>query len=219
MNRIKQISSLIDKCQCVYDVGSDHALLAIDLLKTRKVKQVVNIEKNWQPHNAGKANLAKNHLTTKTINVLNDGLKNITSKVFVQPNCIVIAGMGAKTIIDILKTKDQKLNKDIKYYLEANCDVDELRKYLAKEKWEILWETTCLDRTKFYQIICAEQANKSHKLTNFEANFGSSSNQLDKKTWLQYLKATMKKIEAKKLDKVSDKFKSLYKQLKQKVKK
>ncbi|XQP55616.1 MAG: tRNA (adenine(22)-N(1))-methyltransferase [Mycoplasmoidaceae bacterium] len=219
MNRIKQICNLIDKCQCVYDVGSDHALLAINLLKDRKTKQVVNIEKNWQPYNAGKANLAKNHLTTKTINVLTDGLKDITSKVFVQPDYVVIAGMGAKNIIQILKDKDSKINKNAKYILEANCDVDELRKFLAKNKWDVLYEETCLDRTKFYQIIVAKQGSKLRRLTNFEAHFGLKQKQKDIKCWIQYLKATIKKIEAKKLFKFSKEYKVLYPALKLQVKK
>lgn len=218
MNRIKQISNLIDKCQCVYDVGSDHALLAINLLRDRKAKQVVNIEKNWQPHNAGKANLAKNHLTTKTINVLNDGLIDITKKVFVNPDYIVIAGMGGNNIVDILQHKDARLSKNITYLLEANCDSDVLRKYLTKNKWEILYEDTCLDRTKFYQIICAKQTTKAKKITNFDANFGSAIKQKDKKMWVKYLKFTLKKVEAKKLHKVSEKYKALYKELKAKAK-
>lgn len=219
MNRIKEICNLIDKCQCVYDVGSDHALLAINILRDKKVKQVVNIEKNWLPHNAGKANLAKNHLTTKTINVLNDGLKDIVKKVFVQPNYIVIAGMGANNIIDILEHKDSTINKDVKYILEANCDVELLRKYLAKNKYDILFEDVCLDRTKFYQIICAKQGTKARKITNFEAHFGSALLQKDKKAWISYLKEYIKKIEKKKLNKFSKDFAALYKELKQKVKK
>lgn len=216
MNRIKQLSKLIEPCQCVYDVGSDHALLAINLLKDKKVKQVVNIEKNWLPHNTGKSNLAKNHLTTKTINVLNDGLKDITNKVFVQPDYVVIAGMGGKNIIEILKSKDPKLNKQAKFLLEANCDNDELRKFLAR-KWEILFEEVCLDRNKFYQIICAKQSSKSVTINNFDAYFGLSSKQKDKKIWLKYLMEIKKKIETKHLNKLSPFFASLYKQLKEKI--
>lgn len=217
MNRIKQLCSLIDKCQCVYDVGSDHALLAINLLKSKTVKQVVNIEKNWLPHNVGKANLAKNHLTTKTINVLNDGLKDIIKKIFVQPDYVVISGMGGKNIVEILETRDNNINKKAQYILEANCDVDYLRKYLAKNKWETLYELVCLDRTKFYQIICAQEGNKIKHISTFDAFFGSMSKQKDKKMWLRFLKETKKKIETKKLNKVSKLFASLYKDLKEKL--
>lgn len=219
MNRIKQISNLIEKCQCVYDVGSDHALLAINILRDKKAKQVVNIEKNWLPHNAGKANLAKNHLTTKTLNVLNDGLIDITKKVFVQPDYIVIAGMGSKNIINILESKDSKINKNAIYLLEPNCDVQDLRKYLAKAKYDVIYEDICLDRAKFYQIICVKQGTKARKITTFDAYFGSATAQKDLKTWMLYLKACLQKIEKKKLYKFSQAYASLYTWLKKKVKK
>jgi len=128
MNRIKAINSLIEKSQCVYDVGSDHALLAISLLKDKKVVQVVNIEVASGPLKMGLANLAKNHLTTKTLNVENNGLKNISQKVFAQPNYVCIAGMGGKNIIEILTNKDHKVNKQAIYVLEANTEIDLLRK-------------------------------------------------------------------------------------------
>lgn len=214
MNRIKQIANLIPNCACVYDVGSDHALLAIDLLQSKKVKLVVNIEKNWHPHNAGKANLAKKHLTTKTVNVLNDGLNDITKMVFEKPNYVVIAGLGGKTIVDILQKKDPNLRKECDYILEANCDINDLRKYLIKSKWNIQYELVCVDRNKFYQIICAKQDLKAKKYTNFEIYFGKKELQKDKKTWLKFLKENKKKIEAKKLDKHSKEYASLYKALK-----
>ena len=153
MNRIKQISNLIEKCQCVYDVGSDHALLAINLLKARKVKQVVNIEKNWLPHNAGKANLAKNHLTTKTINVLNDGLKDITKKVFIQPDYVVIAGMGGKAIVNILKKDLSKLENVETLVIDAHSCIPFLREEISKVGYSISDEKIIKEDGIFYEII------------------------------------------------------------------
>lgn len=217
MNRIKQISNLINKCECVYDVGSDHALLAINILKDKKVKKVVNIEKKWQPHNIGKENLAKNHLTTKTINVLNDGLKDIVKRVFLQPDYIVIAGMGGNNIVEILNTRDKKIKDSTKYIFEANSNVHLLRKYLIKEKWEICFEDVCYDRSKFYQIICAKPNGKSKKLNTFEMYFGQCSKQKDKNTWLDYIKSVKKDIEIKKLNKISPLYSGLYKSIKGKI--
>ena len=106
MNRINQITTLINNCQCVYDVGSDHALLAIALLKNKQTRKVVNIDINYKPLKAGLINLAKKHLTTKTLNVENNGLRNISKKVRLQPDYICITGLGARTIIDIIESRD-----------------------------------------------------------------------------------------------------------------
>lgn len=212
MNKIKTINSLIEKCQCVYDVGSDHALLAISLLHDKKVKLVVNIEKNQQPLIAGKNNLAANHLTGKTLNVLNDGLSNISKKIIDKPNYVVIAGMGANTIIEILTNKDDV--GEPTYILEASTEVELLRKWLSKNKWQIISETTCYDRGKYYQIIKTSKANKTSRLTTFNAYLGSKSKQTDLETWYKLLAYTKAKIEAKKLDKYNPTYKVIYKELK-----
>jgi len=217
MNRIKQINSLIDNCQCVWDVGSDHALLAIYLLREKKARLVVNIEKNLLPLTAGKNNLAKNHLMSKTLNVLNDGLKDITKKVIDKPDCIIMAGMGAKTIIEILETRDKKLEKTM-YVLEANTDVDLLRKWLAKNAWDVEKELVCVDRGKFYQIMVVTPGKTVRKLNSFEAYFGYVRTQEEPKMWNKFVKFTKKKIEAKKLDKFNSNYKQIYKYIKKREK-
>lgn len=75
MKRIKAIANLIHHCHCVYDFGSDHAFLSILLLRSKK-------------------NLQKSNLIGKTTNIINNGLKNITKKVRIKLNYIVIAGLG-----------------------------------------------------------------------------------------------------------------------------
>ncbi|MCQ3908894.1 MAG: hypothetical protein MJ200_05200 [Mycoplasmoidaceae bacterium] len=44
-----------------------------------------------------------------------------------------------------------------------------------------MYEIVCLDRTKFYQIICAKPGSNVKKLTAFDAYFGLLTKQKDKK--------------------------------------
>lgn len=127
MNKINAIGNFIEKCPCVYDVGSDHAHLAIFLLRNKIAKHVINIEIKTQPLNHGILNLQKQHLVKKTTNIINDGLKNITKKTKTKPSYIVIAGMGGNNIIKILENKDKKINKCY-YLLQANSEFVLLRK-------------------------------------------------------------------------------------------
>ena len=80
MIRINYIADLIKPCKRVIDIGSDHAYLAINLLSNQKAEMVCNVEVNQQPLDAGIKNLTKHHLLDKTQNILNDGIKNINSK-------------------------------------------------------------------------------------------------------------------------------------------
>jgi len=193
----------------VYDVGSDHALLAISLFKNKKAIKVVNIEINEGPLKHGIDNLNKFKYLAKTQNIINDGLRNITSKTNLKPNYICIAGMGGNTIIDILTNKDKKL-KNVKYILQANCEFDVLRKWLAKNKYQTLSEQTVLDKGKYYQIMLVKQSNKTSRLNCFDAYFGKKKYQKDLKVWNQHIEFIKAKIEKKKLNKYNKDFAKLY---------
>ena len=104
MKRIKAIANLIHRCHCVYDFGSDHAFLSILLLRSKITEHVVNFKNKIKPLNNGKKYLQKSNLIGKTTNIINNGLKNITKKVRIKPNYIVIVGLGGGTIVKILET-------------------------------------------------------------------------------------------------------------------
>lgn len=127
MKRIKTIANLIHRCHCVYDIGSDHAFLAILILKNKIANHVVNIENKINPLNNGKKNLLKNDLIDKTTNVINNGLQNITKKVKIKPNYIVVAGLGGSTIVKILKTC-RLIKKEITFIFCPNSQAYILRK-------------------------------------------------------------------------------------------
>jgi tRNA A22 N-methylase len=77
MNRIDSIVNLInDKNATVIDIGCDHALLSIKLLKNKHCNFVYNVDINKKPLLNGIRNIKKNNLSKQTKNIQNDGLKN-----------------------------------------------------------------------------------------------------------------------------------------------
>lgn len=209
MNKISCIANFVKKCPCVYDVGSDHAHLAIFLLENKIAKRVVNIEINTKPLTHGLHNLIIKKLQHKTSNIINDGLKNITRKTKTKPSYICIAGMGGNNIINILKSRDKKLPKCF-YVLQANTEFVLLRKWLAKNKWQFIKEQVCYDRKHYYQIMLVKPSTKTTKLNTFNQYFGFSSKQKDKQTFNDFIAFTKKKIKDKKLDKYSNEYEKLY---------
>lgn len=209
MNKINAIGNFIEKCPCVYDVGSDHAHLAIFLLRNKLAKHVVNVEIKTQPLTNGIINLNKQHLIKQTSNIINDGLTNISKKTKKKPSYIVIAGMGGNNIIKILENKDKKLPKCY-YLLQANSEFVLLRKWLVKNKWTFIKELTVYDHNHYYQIMLVKQSNKTTRLNPLSLYFGLANKQKDKKTYKQHIAFIKKKIETKKLHKFSKEFKQLY---------
>ena len=65
MNRIAAIANRIKKEKCIVaDIGSDHAFLALILLKNKKVGKIYNIEINEKPLNVS-INNTKEYIKTK----------------------------------------------------------------------------------------------------------------------------------------------------------
>lgn len=203
MNRIIALSKLIDHCQCVYDVGCDHALLAINLLKQKKCQHVVNIDNKKQPLANGISNLKNNHLLKKTTNILNNGLYQITKKTSLKPSYIVCGGLGTKTIISILQSCDKKLQTR-PFILLAHKNVEHLRKWLNLHSYVIKKELTFCDANKFYQILLVSLSKKNKQTYQSRKDydwyyFGQVKKQLCLDNWFKLLHYYKNKILKKKL--------------------
>lgn len=210
MNRIDALVKLIDRCQCVFDVGSDHALLSISLLSKRKCQHVINIDNKRQPLQIGIKNLKKYHLLPKTTNILNNGLKQITKKTTLKPSYIVCSGLGTKTIISILKTCDKNLLSS-KFILLTHKDVDVLRKWLDFHSFVIKKELTFVDNMKFYQVILASfsESKSKTKANSYYYFFGQYNKQICLDSWEKMLHFYKNKIIRNNLHVYNSKYKKM----------
>ena len=76
--RLKVISSFINEDSIVVDIGCDHALLPIYLVKENKTKIVYAVDNKIGPLNRATLNIEANNLTDFIIPILSDGFKNLT---------------------------------------------------------------------------------------------------------------------------------------------
>lgn len=183
--RINQIINLIKHNSVVIDVGSDHAKVAIKLLTNKIASFVYNIEINRGPLDNTINNLNKYHLLSKTQNILNDGLKNL--KINQKINYCVIAGMGAKNIIDILsnKSKDLKIEN---FILVPNNNAWLLRKYLKDNKFKVIYEEIINESNHYYELIQVS-LKKGLKIKTIEDEYFGPYNLKDKtKVFIEYQK-------------------------------
>ena len=151
MNRIAAIANRIKKEKCIVaDIGSDHAFLALEILKNKKVNKIYNIEINQKPLNMSINNTRKYTATNKVINVLNDGLKNW--KYEKHFDYVVISGMGSNKIINIISNIDKDIRID-NFIIVSNSELDLLRKFLAENYLYFEYEETIYDRKYYYQLI------------------------------------------------------------------
>lgn len=184
--RINEIAKLIKRNSVVIDVGSDHAQLAISLLKDKKAKFVYNIEINEKPLENTINNLKEAKVIEQTKNILNDGLKGLDLKVFIH--YCVISGMGGNNIIKILKSKPEKLCID-QFILLPNNNEQALRKFLKENNYYVMFEKIVHENQFYYQLIqvCKDDEKGLEIETEEDTYFGPYNLKHPTNTFREYL--------------------------------
>lgn len=148
--RLQEIGILIPKTNTVIDVGCDHGLLGIYLLSTKKCKHMINTDISEKALQSAKKNTEKYHFEKKTSFYVTDGLKNVP---YHKEDVIVITGMGAYTIINIIKKEKQAPNTLI---LSAHTNIPYLRREIVKMGYKMIDEKAIFDK-KWYIIMHLEK--------------------------------------------------------------
>lgn len=143
--RLLDIASLVDRVETLADIGTDHGYLPIYLIKNNIASFALACDVAIMPLESAKQNIKKYGLEDKIKLILCDGLSNVN-----KVDCVIISGMGGHLIIDILKNRNIDYNT---YILQANNNVDILRRYLSENGFKIIDEKISYDHKKFYEII------------------------------------------------------------------
>lgn len=171
-DRLKSIALLVDKCDSIADIGTDHGYLPIYLINNNIAKYAYACDVSIGPLNSAKENIAKYQLEDKITTILSDGLEKVP-----YVNTVIMAGMGGNLIAQLLNNK--KLDYGT-YILQANNNIDDLRRYLTNNNYEIIDEVVTYAHKKYYEIIKVVKGFQS--LDELQIKYGPIS--LIKKTSL-----------------------------------
>ena len=122
--RLAVISSFIEDNSKVIDIGCDHGLLSIYLVNKYKNIRVIASDINKNALDTAINNIKKEGLDNRIETRLGNGLDVVSSD---EIDTIVIAGMGANTIVGILKYAPDKLVNvnNMGYYIEDEVLVED----------------------------------------------------------------------------------------------
>lgn len=148
--RLELIKSLVTRGNKVADIGTDHAHIPISLVLDRISPSVIAMDIGKGPLLKAEENISLYNLENRIITRLSDGLDKLEEK---EVDTIIIAGMGADLIVDIL-SKASRLKKDIKeYILSPHSQWEKLRKFLRENSYKIIEEKMLIDEEKYYLVI------------------------------------------------------------------
>ncbi len=165
--RLKQIASYVDDNSSIIDVGCDHALLDIYLVKNKKNIKAIASDIHEGPLQKAKENIKKYGLEDKIEVRLANGLEKLDK----ETDTVIIAGMGYLKIKEIVTNKD--LTNIHTMIVSVNDDFILLKKLMKKIGFSISHEEVLEDHNKFYIIIKAVKGRKKYidkKILNEDYN-------------------------------------------------
>lgn len=166
--RLSSIASLVPINSNLLDIGCDHGLLDIYLFQNKISQKIIANDINSMALENAIYNIKKAQLDSFIETRLGNGLKVLKEDDLT--NTIVIAGMGAHTILGILKNDLNKLKKINTIIIQSNNKNYFLRKEMTKLNYMIQDEKIIKEKNKIYIIIKFIKGKR--KYTNKELYFG-----------------------------------------------
>lgn len=161
---------MVDVGSRVADIGTDHAYLPIELVKSGKVNFAIASDIATGPLANAKQDVIEARLEKKIDLRLGAGLDTITKED--QIDTVVIAGMGGKLMTQILNTSWENGFSFTTLILEPNIGECGVREWLIDHSYHIQNEQIIAEAGHIYELIKAIKIEKKELLTKEQLYFG-----------------------------------------------
>jgi len=172
MNKLtKRQQSIVDlatNLSVTVDVGCDHGYIGVQLLLDHKTNYLIASDISAPSLEKTRKLLQQNNLLDQASTRVGDGLDIIRTDEKIDQ--VIIAGMGGKEIMDILKRYPNK-NSVQHWIFQPMKELSTLREYMQKNNLKILHDVVMTERKKFYHIITATYGKQ--KLSMVQRDFGA----------------------------------------------
>ena len=171
--RLNKLATMVDQDARIADIGTDHAYLPIELVKSGKVNFAIASDIGKGPLDNAKQDIKEAGLEGKIETRLGAGLETVSAKDNIDT--IVIAGMGGNLMSQILNDGEYGV-----------------RKWLMQHSYQIVDEQIVAEAGHTYELIKAKKTESNIPLTEKELYFGpiliKTKNQTFTNKWIGQLK-------------------------------
>ncbi len=141
--------------QTVADIGTDHAYVPIELIKTGKAQRAIASDVNKGPLDIAGCNIRDEGLDGKIETRLGGGLSVLEKG---EADQIIIAGMGGELIQSIIEA-DKEVALAAELILQPMNEQYELRRYLMSSGFEIIKEDIAVEGFKVYNLMLVKKGD------------------------------------------------------------
>lgn len=187
--RLKTIEELVEADRIVADIGTDHALLPVELILSGKIKKAYAVDNKNGPYMRAFQYIQNMGCERYIEAMLSDGLTNVPQ----DADCWVIAGMGYDTAAMILNQRP-KVPAGQQLIVQVNHGVENLRKYLMNGGWQITDEKIIFD-SHYYQIIKAVKVKFIVRLKPEDIEYGPILRKEKSTVFTEYWHFQMQKLQ------------------------
>lgn len=162
--RMMMVSHCVKPCEVVYDIGTDHCYIPIYLIQKKVCKKAVATDIRQGPIDKALENIRYFNLSEEIKAFVSDGISHVGEKAN-----IVISGMGADVIINILSDHMDYAKKAEQLVIQCQSRTEHLRSFLWENGFSINKEDLILERAKVYNAFSANYIGKVESFTHTEA--------------------------------------------------
>ena len=189
--RLRAIAEFISPCNCVADIGTDHAYLPVYLCRKGICVRAIASDINRGPLDRANNTVAEYGLADKISLRLGGGLETVSVG---EADSVIIAGMGGLIIGKILEEGRDKIKDNCRVVLQPMTAVPELREYLYNNGWKTERECLVREDEKIYNIIEVRKGNADIRLTEAELYIGKYLMENKPQHYEEYLFRRKKKL-------------------------
>lgn len=150
--RLQAVADMVPVCDCLADIGTDHAYLPVYLLKCGKIKRAIASDIRKGPVARAQSTINRFREASRAETRLGGGMTTLQEG---EADTIVIAGMGGILIANILQDSPALLTENCTLVLQPMTAMRELREYLSKNRFKITHEVLAKEENKLYHIMKA----------------------------------------------------------------
>lgn len=168
-SRLSAVASFVRKNSKFADIGTDHAYLPVFLIRNGIIDSAIAADLRKGPLENARETAESYNLTEKIELRLSDGLDNFRDN---EVNEIAVAGMGGLLIAQFVERTNWLKSKDVHLILQPMTHVEELRKTLFDNGFNIDKEIAVADKDKLYIVISANFCGEKVEYTEIDLIVG-----------------------------------------------
>ncbi len=161
--RMKTVYDVLRSGVTVCDVGTDHAIIPIELILSGKTDKCIITDISAPSLDKGVKNAQKAGCKNKITEYCTNGTLGVP---FDEQMDFIMAGMGGELISQIIEQDIRLKNERYRFALNPMSKAEELRKYLAQNGFEVIKEVKTESFDRIYPVINCKYTAKPYDLTS-----------------------------------------------------